>query len=87
MSDTISPLLPDPAIQALADQVSDLAAEIHMLRESITTAAEWDNQARMDRQRVLDRTLAEVRRWLRLLVGVLAVLAVLAIWLLVHAGI
>ena len=86
MSDTTPPPLPDPTLQALADQVSDLASEIGLLRESITTAAEWDNQARMDRQRVLDSTLAAVRRWLRVLVGAVIVLALLVLWLLLRLG-
>jgi hypothetical protein len=48
----------------------DLAAEVAMLRESITTAAEWDLDARQDRQQILDATLAAVRRGQRLLIAV-----------------
>jgi hypothetical protein len=59
-----------PTRQALSEQLMDIAAEVAMLRESITTAAEWDLQARLDRQQLLDRTLATVRRGQRVLVGV-----------------
>jgi hypothetical protein len=81
-----------PALSVVADQVMELAAEVGLLRESITTAAEWDNQARQDRQQVLDSTLATVRRWLRILVrvtlvmiGVNLVLLFLLLWLVLRA--
>lgn len=82
-----------PAISAMADQILELASEVGMLRESITTAAEWDNQARQDRQHVLDTTLSTVRRWLRILVRVTLVLIsvnlvllFLLLWLVLRAG-
>jgi hypothetical protein len=82
-----------PTRQALSEQLMDIAAEVAMLRESITTAAEWDLQARLDRQQLLDRTLATVRRGQRvlvevnlLLVGANVVLIGLVVWLLSHVG-
>jgi hypothetical protein len=60
----------EPTRQDLADQLMDLAAEVAMLRESITTAAEWDLDARQDRQQILDATMAAVRRGQRLLIAV-----------------
>ena len=59
-----------PTRQVLLDQLMDIAAEVAMLRESMTTAAEWDLQARLDRQRLLDQTLVTVRRGQRILVAV-----------------
>ena len=67
MSDTART---EPTRQDLADQLMDLAAEVAMLRESITTAAEWDLDARQDRQQILDATMAAVRRGQRLLIAV-----------------
>ncbi len=82
-----------PTRQALSDQLMDVVAEVAMLRESITTAAEWDLQARLDRQQLLDSTLATVRRGQRvlvrvnlLLVGANLVLIGLVVWLLSHVG-
>lgn len=83
----------EPTRQALSDQLMEVAAEVAMLRESITTAAEWDLQARLDRQGVLDSTLATVRRSQRILMGVnllliatnLALIGLVA-WLLSRAG-
>jgi hypothetical protein len=82
-----------PTRQELSEQLMDIATEVSMLRESITTAAEWDLQARTDRQQVLDQTLATVRRGQRALVTVnliltgtnLALLA-LVVWLLARVG-
>ena len=59
-----------PTRRALSEQLMEVAVEVAMLRESITTAAEWDLQARLDRQHMLDSTLATVRRGQRALVGV-----------------
>jgi hypothetical protein len=86
MSDSASPATADPSLTKLADQVLELVTEVAMLRESIVTAAEWDSQARQERQRVLDSTLATVRMRLRILVGVNMILVGLVIWLLVRAG-
>lgn len=72
---------------ALADQLNELTIEMTVLRESIVTAAEWDNQARINRQQVLDATLANVRLWLRILVGVTIVLIGAIIWLLLRVGV
>ena len=69
-------------LDAVAGRVTTLAAEVATLRESIVTAAEWDAEARRARQISLDATLLTVRVWLRVLVGVHALLAVLVIWLL-----
>lgn len=72
----------------LADQVGELAAEIAALRESIVTAAEWDAEARRVRQVALDTTLADVQRWLRVLIGVIVVLVLLIglVWLRMQGG-
>ena len=82
-----------PTRQALSDQLMDIATEVGMLRESMTTAAEWDLQARLDRQQLLDSTLATVRRGQRVLVGVNLllvganfVLIGLVVWLLSRIG-
>ena len=83
----------EPTYRALSDQLMEVAAEVAMLRESITTAAEWDLQARLDRQGVLDGTLATVRRSQRILMGVnllliatnLALIGLVA-WLLSRSG-
>ena len=75
---------PEPLIRQLADQVMELATEIAVLRESIVTAAEWDNQARQDRQQLLDTTLASLRRDMHILVGVNLILVGLLIWLLIQ---
>lgn len=69
------------AAAALIERVDVLASEVAALRESIVTAAEWDAESRRVRQVALDTTLTEVRQWLRILIGVIAVLAVLVIWL------
>jgi hypothetical protein len=83
----------EPTRRDLADQLMDLVAEVAMMRESITTAAEWDTQARADRQQVLDNTLAMVRKGQRIVIGVNLVLVAtnlilvaLVLWLLSHAG-
>ena len=83
----------EPTRQALSDQLTDLATEVAMLRESITTAAEWDLQARLDRQQLLDSTLITVRQGQRilmivnlLLVGTNLVLITLIV-LLARAGV
>jgi hypothetical protein len=70
-------------LEIVAGRVTTLSAEVATLRESIVTAAEWDAEARRARQIALDATLLMVRVWLRVLVGVHALLAVLVIWLLV----
>jgi hypothetical protein len=57
----------DTALRALAEQVHELTTEISRIRESIVTAAEWDNQMRTDRQQALDQTLATVRARLGIL--------------------
>ena len=84
---------PEPTRQALSEQLMDIATEVAMLRESITTAAEWDLQARLDRQQLLDRTLGTVRRGQRVLVwanlvliGTNLALIGLVLWLLVRVG-
>jgi hypothetical protein len=90
---TPSPDRSEPTRQDLADQLMELAAEVGMLRESITTAAEWDLQARTDRQQVLDTTLAAVRRGQCIVIGVCFVLVgtnlllvALTLWLLSRTG-
>jgi hypothetical protein len=82
-----------PTRQELSEQLIEIATEVAMLRESITTAAEWDLQARTDRQQVLDRTLATVRRGQRALVivnliltGTNLALVALVLWLLARVG-
>jgi hypothetical protein len=70
----------------LADQINELTVEVTILRESIVTGAELDLQTRLDRQRLLDRTLAEVRTWMHILVGVNLVLVMLLLWLILRAG-
>jgi len=72
---------PQPTLTMLVDQLNELIIEITILRESIVTAAEWDNQARQDRQKLLDTTLMSVQGWLRILVGAQVGLIVLVIWL------
>jgi hypothetical protein len=81
MSDAAQP--PEPTLKAIVDHVLDLSAEQVMLRESIVTAAEWDNQARQVRQGVLDETLHSVRRWTQILAGLVVLLAVLVIILII----
>ncbi len=76
----------EKATPALADRVAALATEIVTLRESIVTAAEWDAEARRVRQLALDTTLATVRTWLRVLVGVHVALLAVVLWLLVRLG-
>jgi hypothetical protein len=58
----------------LADQINELTIEMTILRESIVTAAEWDNQMRQDRQQALDAALDAERTWMRNLIGVNALL-------------
>jgi hypothetical protein len=84
---------PEPTRQVLSEQLMDIASEVAMLRESITTAAEWDLQARVDRQHLLDSTLATVRRGQRILVvvnlalvGTNLALIGLVLWLLARVG-
>ena len=82
-----------PTRQAISEQLMDIVAEVAMLRESMTTAAEWDLQARLDRQQLLDRTLGTVRRGQRALVAInlalvgtnLALIG-LVLWLLMRVG-
>ena len=62
MSDTSHRSPPTPT---LADQINELIVEVTILRESIVTAAEWDNTARMERQKLLDTALTSTRTWLR----------------------
>ena len=69
-------------LDTVAGRVTTLAAEVATLRESIVTAAEWDAEARRARQISLDATLLAVRVWLRVLVVVHALLALLVLWLL-----
>jgi len=69
----------EPTLATLADQLMHLAAEHALLRESIVTAAEWDNQARQMRQGELDATLHSVRRWTQILIGMVAVLLVVVL--------
>ena len=86
MSETTRPPSQDPALRALADQINELTVEVTILRESIVTGAELDLQTRLDRQRLLDRTLAELRAWMRVLVGVNLVLTALVIWLVLRGA-
>jgi hypothetical protein len=86
VSETTRSHSPEPALRALADQINELTVEVTILRESIVTSAELDLQIRLDRQRLLDRALAEARTWMRVLVGVNLVLVVLVLWLAVRAG-
>ena len=86
MSETTRSPSPDPILRALADQINELTIEVTILRESIVTSAELDLQTRLDRQRLLDRTLAEVRTWMRVVVGVNLMLVVLVFWLAVRLG-
>jgi hypothetical protein len=86
MSDPSQPSTPAPTLAMLADQLNELIIEVTVLRESIVTAAEWDNTARMERQRLLDDTLTSVRTWLHILIGVNTLLVLLVIGLLVRGG-
>jgi hypothetical protein len=86
VSETTHPPSSDPTLRALADQINELTVEVTILRESIVTGAELDLQTRLDRQRLLDRTLTEARTWVRILVGVNLALVVLVLWLVVRAG-
>jgi hypothetical protein len=70
---------PEQPTAALAEQIMELAAEQAMLRESIVTAAEWDNQSRQVRQGLLDETLHSVRKWTEILVALVALLAILVV--------
>ncbi|HEU5099162.1 MAG TPA: hypothetical protein VFU22_09090 [Roseiflexaceae bacterium] len=79
MSDTTKPADPAPTLATLVEQLMDLTAEHAMLRESIVTAADWDNQARHSRQAELDATLHSVRRWTQILIGMVAVLIVVVL--------
>jgi hypothetical protein len=72
------------ALARLADQINELTVELAMLRESIVTAAEWDNQARQARQKTLDMTLASIRTWQRVLVSVNILLIGALIWFLMR---
>ena len=86
MSETTHPPSQDVTLRGLADQINELTVEVTILRESIVTGAELDLQARLDRQRLLDQTLTEVRTWARVLAGVNLVLIVLVLWLAVRGG-
>lgn len=57
----------DVTLRALTLQVHELVTEIGGIRESMVTAAEWDNQMRTDRQQTLDQTLATIRTRLGIL--------------------
>jgi hypothetical protein len=70
----------------LADQINELTIEMTILRESIVTAAEWDNQMRQDRQQALDAALDAARTWMRILIGVNALLVCAMVVLLVRTG-
>jgi hypothetical protein len=70
----------------LDERVAALASEVAALRESIVTAAEWDAESRRVRQVALDTTLADVRRWLRIMVIVVGVLILLVIALIIRMG-
>ena len=84
MSESAHPSSNELALRTLTDQVNELTVEVTILRESIVTGAELDLQSRLDRQRLLDRTLSEVRTWMRVLVGVNLLLVVLVLWLVVR---
>jgi hypothetical protein len=86
VSETTHPPSHDPTLRALTDQINELTVEVTILRESIVTGAELDLQTRLDRQRLLDRTLTEVRTWMRVLVGINLVLIVLVFWLVQRGG-
>jgi hypothetical protein len=86
VSETPHPSASAPSLAALADQINELIIEVTILRESIVTAAEWDNTARVERQKLLDTALTSTRTWLRVLIGVNTLVMVLVIWLLVRAG-
>lgn len=86
MSEREAPPELHAVLTRLGDQINELATELAMLRESIVTAAEWDNQARQARQKTLDITLASVRTWQRILVGVNVLLMGIVIWLLLRLG-
>jgi hypothetical protein len=79
MSEVTQPAEPAPTLATLADQLMDLTTEHAMLRESIVTAADWDNRARQHRQGQLDATLHSVRRWTQILIGMVAVLIVVVV--------
>jgi len=61
MSMPPEPTSADATLRALTEQVHELTTEISRIRESMVTAAEWDNQMRTDRQQALDQTLATLR--------------------------
>jgi hypothetical protein len=86
VSETTRPSSNELTLRALTDQINELTVEVTILRESIVTGAELDLQSRLDRQRLLDRTLSEVRTWMRVLVGVNLVLVVLVLWLVVRGA-
>jgi hypothetical protein len=84
MSDDLHPPIPAPTVVTLVDQINELTIEVTILRESIVTAAEWDNQARQERQQILDAALTSAGTWLRLLVGVNVLLLLLVLVLLIR---
>ncbi|HET9224622.1 MAG TPA: hypothetical protein VFO07_19065 [Roseiflexaceae bacterium] len=86
MSETAHPSSNELVLRTLTDQINELTVEVTILRESIVTGAELDLQSRLDRQRLLDQTLAEVRTWMRALVGVNLLLAMLVLWLVLRAA-
>jgi hypothetical protein len=86
VSDTARPSGNELALRALTDQINELTVEVTILRESVVTGAELDLQSRLDRQRLLDRTLTEVRTWIRVLVGVNLLLVALVLWLVLRAA-
>jgi hypothetical protein len=86
VSETIHSPSAEPTLRALADQINELTIEVTILRESIVTGAELDLQTRLDRQRLLDLTLTEMRTWMHVLVGVNLALVALVLWMAVRAG-
>jgi hypothetical protein len=86
VSETIHSPSSEPTLRALADQINELTIEVTILRESIVTGAELDLQTRLDRQRLLDLTLTEMRTWMHVLVGVNLTLVALVLWLVVRGG-
>jgi hypothetical protein len=86
VSETIHSPSSEPTLGALADQINELTIEVTILRESVVTGAELDLQTRLDRQRLLDRTLTEMRTWMHILVGVNLTLVALVLWLVMRGS-
>jgi hypothetical protein len=87
MSDAAQAPKAEPTLGTIVDYLLDLTTEQSMLRESIVTTAEWDNQARQVRQGVLDETLRSVRRWTQILAGIVILLVVVVTILIVLVSI